>query len=273
MNDLSHHEKAIEQLQQLGLKEYEAKAFVALSRLPSATAKEISDISEVPRTRVYDAVRVLETKGLVEIQHSNPQQFRAVSISEAIDTFRAEYESRLTTLRGALLDLEPVATGEEAEATHEIWALSGSAAIASRTGKLISEAEEEVVLVIGDGAVFTETLTNHLRTAQQHGVKLIVGTPNEQLHEQIQESMPSVETFVSGLEWVSSSPLAEDETNIGRMLLVDRSTILVSSFYETGTGEKSEQAVFGRGFENGVVAVVRRLVGAGFLKNADAGEI
>jgi len=269
MNDLSDHEKAIEQLQQLGLKEYEAKAFVALSRLPSATAKEISDISEVPRTRVYDAVRVLETKGLVEIQHSNPQQFRAVSVSEAIDTFRAEYESRLTTLQDALLDLEPATTGEDPEATHEIWALSGSAAIASRTGKLISEAEEEVILVIGDGAVFTEALCDHLRTAQQREVKLVVGAPDEQLHEQIRESMPGVQTFVSGLEWVSSSPLAEDDTNIGRLLLVDRSTILVSSFYETGTGEESEQAVFGRGFENGVVAVVRRLVGAGFLENAE----
>lgn len=271
MTDLSDHETAIEQLQQLGLKEYEAKSFVALSRLPSATAKEMSDISEVPRTRVYDAVRVLETKGLVEIQHSNPQQFRAVSITEAIDTLRAEYESRLTGLQESLLDLEPAMTGGEAETIHEVWALSGGPAIANRTQKLIDEADQEAVLVIGDEAVFTEMLADHLQTAQQRGVTIVVGTPDEALCEQINDALPGAHAFVSGLEWVNSSPLAEDETDLSRLLLVDRSTILVSSFYESGAGETSEQAVFGRGFENGVVTVVRRLVGAGVLKNADVG--
>ena len=75
MDGNSNHTKAIELLQELGLKQYEAKSFVALSRLPSGTAKEMSEVSEVPRTRIYDAIRVLESKGLVEIQHSNPQRF------------------------------------------------------------------------------------------------------------------------------------------------------------------------------------------------------
>ncbi|WP_342764001.1 TrmB family transcriptional regulator [Halococcus hamelinensis] len=64
-------EEVIDLLQDLGLKEYEAKCFAALTRLSSGTAKEISDTAEVPRTRVYDAVRVLESSGLVEIQHGN----------------------------------------------------------------------------------------------------------------------------------------------------------------------------------------------------------
>lgn len=50
-------EQAVEVLQEFGLKEYEAKSFVALSRMPQATAKEISETTDVPRTRVYDAVR------------------------------------------------------------------------------------------------------------------------------------------------------------------------------------------------------------------------
>ena len=78
-------DEAIEVLQQLGLKEYEAKCFVGLSRLSTGTAKQISEITDVPRTRVYDAIRVLEAQGLVEIQHSSPQQFRAVPLAEATD--------------------------------------------------------------------------------------------------------------------------------------------------------------------------------------------
>ena len=43
------------------------------TQLSTGTAKEIYNISEVPRTRVYDAIRVLEAEGLVEVQHSRPQ--------------------------------------------------------------------------------------------------------------------------------------------------------------------------------------------------------
>ena len=60
-------QEAVEVLQQLGLKEYEAQCFVGLSRLSTGTAKQLSEITDVPRTRVYDAVRVLEAKGLVVV--------------------------------------------------------------------------------------------------------------------------------------------------------------------------------------------------------------
>ena len=84
MSEPSDQSRAITLLQDLGLKEYEARAFVALSRCDSGTAKEISEISEVPRTRVYDAIRVLEQQGLVEVQQSTPKQFRAVTPDEAV---------------------------------------------------------------------------------------------------------------------------------------------------------------------------------------------
>ena len=50
-------------LQELGLREYEARCFVGLSRLPTGTAREISEVTEVPRTRVYEATRVLAAEG------------------------------------------------------------------------------------------------------------------------------------------------------------------------------------------------------------------
>lgn len=45
-------EEATEVLQQLGLKEYEAQCFVGLSRLSTGTAKQLSETTDVPRTRV-----------------------------------------------------------------------------------------------------------------------------------------------------------------------------------------------------------------------------
>ncbi|ODR80081.1 transcriptional regulator [Haladaptatus sp. W1] len=262
-------------LQKLGLKEYEARCFVALARLPKGTAKQISETSEVPRTRVYDAIRVLETKGLVEIQHSNPQQFRAVPIEEAAETLRQEYESRTETLIEALSAIEPAeSNGGDEEITHEVWALSGTAAITNRTQQLIDAAGREIILVIGREDVVTEELLEQLQEALETGLDVLIGTQTEDLHERIAETLPDAEVFVSGLEWLHSSPLeVADDTTISRLVLIDKNTILVSSVHETDTGGiETEKAVFGRGFDNGIVVIARRLMATG-LQPADDPEM
>jgi HTH-type transcriptional regulator, sugar sensing transcriptional regulator len=265
MNELSNHQRAVELLQQLGLKEYEAKCFVALSRIPKGTAKEISETSDVPRTRVYDAIRVLETKGLVEIQHSNPQQFRAVPISEGAETLRQEYESRTETLVEAVKGIAPASVGDDQEVSHEVWALTGQAAIANRTQQLIDGAGQEIVFVVGREEVLTEELIAHLQEAQETGITVVVGTVSDQLRETVQEALPGAEVFVSGLEWLSSTQTdSTDKTTISRLLLIDRNTILVSSVHEaTSDATETERAVFGRGFENGLVVIARRLMATG----------
>ncbi len=263
MEDISNESQAVGLLQQLGLKEYEARSFVALSRRPYGTAKEISESSEVPRTRVYDAVRVLESKGLVEVQHSNPQQFRAVSVDEAVKTLRMEYEQRIESLREALSGLEPATDAETTDITHEVWALSNGSSIATRTYQLIDDAEEEIALVVGHEAVFTDEVVEKLSAAQNRGVSVVIGTVSEELERTVREALPDVEVFVSGLEWLTESGIAGDGTEISRLLLVDRQAILVSSFDATGGSLDHEKAVFGRGFNNGVVTVVRRLIATG----------
>jgi sugar-specific transcriptional regulator TrmB len=263
MDDLSHQEQARELLQELGLQEYEAKTFVALTRLPQGTAKEISEISEVPRTRVYDAVRVLESKGLVEIQHSNPQQFRAVPIEEAADTLQQDYKTRTDRLRETLASMDAAPADAGTEVTHEVWSLSGTAAISSRTQQLIDEAEQEVVFILGDETVFTEPLVESLQAAQQRDAQVLLGTVDESVRSRVQDSLPDSEVFVSGLDWLSGARPG-DETEISRIVLVDQSIILVSTYHETPAGgHEHEQAVFGRGFDNGLVTIARRLMATG----------
>ncbi|WP_336022991.1 TrmB family transcriptional regulator [Halobellus salinisoli] len=273
MDDTSNQDQAIELLQELGLKEYEAKSFVALARRQSGTAKDISETSEVPRTRVYDAIRVLESKGLVETQHSSPQVFRAVSIDEAVNTLQTEYVERAESLRDALSGLEPTDDETVTEATHEVWAISGDQGITSRTQQLIEGATDEAILVIGHESIFTDQLAEQLRAAKGRGVNVVVGTVDEELRIAIQDALPDVEVFVSELDWVSRSPLPGDDTEISRLLLTDREAILVSSFTEGRyDGREHEQGVFGRGFDNGLVAIVRRLMATGLLVENDPRE-
>lgn len=263
METTDNLEEAIEVLQQLGLKEYEARCFVGLTRLETGTAKKLSELTEVPRTRVYDAIRVLEAQGLVEIQHSSPQRFRAVSIDEATETLRDQYENQIERLHDALQSVE-IVDEETEEPVHQVWAMAGRDGIENRTNDLISGAESEVVLVVGEESLLTADLVealNHL----DGDLELMIGALSESLQDQIQRAVPGATTFVSGLEWLQS-PKAGEETEIGRLLMVDRSTILVSS-YRSDTGK--EQAIFGEGFGNGLVVIARRIMAQGLVPARD----
>jgi sugar-specific transcriptional regulator TrmB len=169
--------------------------------------------------------------------------------------------------------MEPATSDGETEVTHEVWALSGGTAIANRTRQLIDGATEEVVLVVGHEHLVTDELIETLRSAQEQDVTVVVGAITESLRERVQSALPDAEVFVSEPEWLSKSALAGDETEIGRLLLVDRTTILVSTFTSHGSGSRGhEQAVFGDGFDNGLVAIVRRLMATGLLQADGASE-
>ncbi|WP_115862922.1 TrmB family transcriptional regulator [Halorussus litoreus] len=259
-------------LQDLGLKEYEARCFIALSQVPSATAKEISDLSEVPRTRVYDAVRVLEAQGLVEVQHSNPQTFRAVSVDEAASTLRQRYDDRIETLETYLDDID-IEDGKSTEQMQEVWSLTGHEAIESRTLELAENADSEIVLIVVEEDILTDALLERLEAAMARGVDVIVGGLTASTVARIDAVLPAARSFETDLEWLVSS---EDGSAvaISRLLLVDRSNLLVSSYYPSGGSDESvnEQAVFANGLHNGVVVLIRRLVSSGLLPARDPAQ-
>lgn len=256
-------EEAIETLQQLGLKEYEARCFVGLSRLSSGTAKTLSEITDVPRTRVYDAIRVLETKGLVEVHHSSPQEFRAVPVREAIETLQEQYETRLERVKHVLEEVEPIEIDDDST-VQEVWSITGSEAIENRTRALVTEASQEVVLVAGHESVLTEDLFEVLSEASQEK-QVIVGTVTDALRRTVKEGVPDATTFTSGLEWLRAEP-DEKRASISRLMLVDRSSILVSSITEEAN---NEQAIYGEGFGNGFVVLARRLMAHGLVPSRD----
>ncbi|WP_251342890.1 hypothetical protein [Haloplanus halophilus] len=146
-----------------------------------------------------------------------------------------------------------------------MWALEGQTSIESRLRKLIDGAESEVLLVVGTESALTDDLIDGLRGADDRGIDVVVGTPDAAVRDRLADALPGIETYVSGLEWLSQSAVPGDDTEISRLLLVDRRTILVSSITEaSGNEHHRERAVFGRGFDNGLVAVARRLIATGF---------
>ena len=62
----------------MGLKEYEAKIYVALVGLGEANARRIHESSGVLPPRVYDVLDALAEEGLIEIRQGSPLTYHAV---------------------------------------------------------------------------------------------------------------------------------------------------------------------------------------------------
>lgn len=247
-------EEAIEGLQEIGLQEYEARCFVGLLRLSSGTAKQLSEVTEVPRTRVYDAIRVLETKGLVEIHHSSPQQFRAVPLEEAREILRTQFESRVDRIHRALENIEILDSGQ-GPPVQEVWSFSGSEAIEHRTAEIIGDASDEVVLIVADEPVLTDDLLTALDDVPT-GVNVILGGLTEAVTNKL-EAVDGATTGGDALDWIQQP--SDSGPRVGHVLLVDGSTLLVSSILPEG-GDR--YAIYARGFGNSFVLVMDNLVSA-----------
>lgn len=256
MSQNSIQADAVEELQELGLREYEAKCFVALTKIPSGTAREVSEQIDVPRTRVYEAARSLESRGLVEIQHSTPQQFRAIPVAEAVRLLDKQRRSRIETLEQSLQTLKQDSSEVDIE-EPEVWSLADPVAIETRTEQLIERAEEEILLLLGDQQVLWDGLSKQLRQALERDLDVVVGTASDPLQSRLGSSLPEEVVYRSELQWLDGVEFST--VAVGRLLLVDGTALLASSLLQS-SGETREQAVYGTGRSNGLVVVFRRLL-------------
>ena len=107
-------------LRDLGLSEYEARAYRALLKTGPTTAKELSRVSDVPMGRIYDVLNSIETYNLVRSQSaSRPKKYVAVEPGTALDRLledkkrelqekATQYEDIVDDLVGELETSEPV---------------------------------------------------------------------------------------------------------------------------------------------------------------------
>ena len=129
--------KLIEALKSFGLSEYEAKVLLALIAKGELTVKEVSEYSGVPRTSVYDVIKSLAEKGLVEF-YGKPMKVKALNSEDLMRIFSKKVEENLRYLREELHAIEK-------EKTEEIKVYRGELAM-EKIADLIMDANEVVIL-------------------------------------------------------------------------------------------------------------------------------
>ncbi|MDS0243827.1 MULTISPECIES: helix-turn-helix domain-containing protein [unclassified Haloferax] len=242
---------AIEQLEQFGLSAYAARTFVALTSLGIGTATEISEVSEVPRTRVYDAVDELRERGLVDVQQSSPKKFWVVSAETTCQKFEQEMRQRTSLLTTALQEL---GTAQRKQEQRGVWTVEGQPAVTDRVLEFIGGAEDEIVYMTVEG-LLTEDVTEALSEAAHRGVSIRLAGVSPDVQDTLHEEIPEAELFDTLWMW--------SDTPAGRLMMVDGTQTLVSVLVNgrdaAPSDPRSETAIWGAGETNSLVAVLRAI--------------
>jgi len=134
-------ERITDGLHKLGLTQYEAKAYATLVGMGEATAREINEISGVPRTRVYDILRDLEKKGFVEFSEGSPTYYRAVEPDQVMERLRDELVESIDLSASELKGLRLQAHG-----SSPVWCIRSEWAIRNRMKDFFGKVERELIV-------------------------------------------------------------------------------------------------------------------------------
>jgi transcriptional regulator len=120
------------------LGEYEVAAYLAVLDQGELTASAIADRTEIPQPRVYDTVRSLADRGLVELRESRPMKVVAIDPEEAL----SPAASALDTLIGDLSDRYTAPARE----TEAVALVKSRSTILRYLREVIESAEYELVI-------------------------------------------------------------------------------------------------------------------------------
>jgi len=172
-------------LRDLGLSEYEARAYRALLRTGPTTAKDLSRASEVPMGRIYDVLNSLEQHDLVRSQAaSRPKKYAAVEPDAALDRLLEEKQRELEARAeqyGEVVDelSTELDAGEPVDGQFWTAAVGGEDATDLLLER-IAAAERRMVVVAGapatglDLGTIGEQVTAELEAALDRGVEVRV---------------------------------------------------------------------------------------------------
>ncbi len=209
--------QGFEKLKSLGFSQYEINCYLALASNHPANGSQISRISGIARSRIYDVLRNLVRKGWVmEIENG---LYVPLPAQELFKRLQAQFDDGLKVLKEKLS--EPTRN----LAYEYIWSIRGYDAVINKARQMINAAGRELYVRLFPQA--GQLLENDLKKAEKRGVAIrYIAMGKMALTFEVQVIHPDTDKLV--------------ETIGGRSfdVIADRSEALVGIF-ESGKEDSS----------------------------------
>ena len=222
-------------LKDFGLNSYEAKLWTALLSRGVATAGELSDIANVPRSRSYDVLESLERKGFVVMKLGKPIKYIAVPPSEVVERVKKSVKEDAQRQEKVLDDLKKsdvlrdlsdlfkqgIDLVEPADITG---AVRGRGNLYSHLSSMFKNADKKITIVTTEHGLArkADSLKNALSKAKDRGVKIKIISTKAKHISKVQNL-----SKLAQIKYVDSVParfVVVDGKQVTFMVLDDAST-------------------------------------------------
>tara|TARA_Y100000310_G_scaffold338612_1_gene428715 strand:+ start:3001 stop:3801 length:801 start_codon:yes stop_codon:yes gene_type:complete len=173
---------------------YEVKIWTALLSRGVASAGELADISNVPRSRSYDVLESLEKKGFIVMKLGKPIKYLAVKPEEILKRVKKKIETQANNQITALNNVKETSVFEEIDLLYNqgidklepsdlSGVLKGRKNVYEHLKTIISNAEKTVFIQTTEKTLLSklDNLKNVLKKAKAKGVKVKIVAPVKEL--------------------------------------------------------------------------------------------
>lgn len=162
-------------LNELGLTQYETRAYLALLDKGNLTASQISEYSEVPYSKIYEVLASLEKKGWIKAERGRPSKYYPKSPSEALEAAKLRLEEMTKSWEQAILsELQPLYEKQGIREKPDIWILRGEFSILAKLKETLRKAKKEVMIAAPSlPGTLEDTVVSTLTRLQNAGVNVL----------------------------------------------------------------------------------------------------
>ena len=161
-----------DKLVKIGFSEYEAKAYVALLKESPVTGYQLSKISGVPRSMIYEVLGKLTARGAaMTLRTGGTTKYAPVPAMEFLDQLHRNHEELIASLKD---DLAALGSAPDLE---YVWNIEGRENILAKAEEMIGQAEARICLALLP-ATFPE-LRPLLEEAIGRGVRVMIYTTGD----------------------------------------------------------------------------------------------
>lgn len=226
--------KTMDMLKTIGLNKYERNLWAALLSRGASTAGELSDISNVPRSRCYDVLESLADKGFIVIQPGKPLKYMAMPPREALERVKKKVHQNAIETADKIERFVKSDSIRELERLHKenikvvrpedlAGALKGRYAMMQQVETMLKGAKKTIKLMTTESGLkeLHDNHATHLKKAADSGVKIQIAAPVTKNSAEVAKNLSKF-AQVRSLENVEAV-----EKLAGRMFLVDGAEFVV----------------------------------------------
>ena len=212
---------------------YEVKVWTALLSRGTSTAGELSNISDVPRSRTYDILESLEKKGFILMKLGKPIKFVALKPEEVVErvkknlvVYAKEKTKRLENLKGddVLEELNGLFTQgvKFVEPTDLSGSMRGRQNLYNHLDMLIRDAQKTITIVTTAAGLNRkfEVLMPSLEECKKRGVEIRIAAPIDKNNAKVAKDFKKV-ADVRDMKNISARFIVVDSNQVMFMLLDD----------------------------------------------------